>query len=446
MIKIPLLNPHLFNKIKCLVQQSFRYKLKSSIQRPLGDRFEIIGREFIADEWTNVPRKVIEIIERNDPLFMIKDNPIYLIKKSLEKHFNDFEFFYFRDPVVDLWQNFDSILVPKDHISRSRTDSFYVDSQHVLRSHTSAHQSQCFRYFSDRNNDEPIKFCIVGDVYRRDEVNNTHHAIFHQAEIVRLYSGKDFQFLSSKDMFDQSNDSRMEDCQEHHRPEVIKVLESQLKSTVESYIKSLFNEEKIQMRWIPAFFPFTHPSWELEIKFSKDEQTAKWLEILGCGVIEQKILDRDGLSTRIGWALGLGLERIAMLKYSIPDIRLFWTKDTGFSNQFANLDPFEEYKYRPISSYPQKCFDLSFWLPSLDETKNQWSPNDVYAIILEIGSDLVEQVHLIDQWTRESDGRRSNCYRVVYRSHERALTNDEVNIIHRKIEQALIEELNVTIR
>jgi len=83
------------------------------------------------------------------------------------------------------------------------------------------------------------------------------------------------------------------------------------------------------MRWLDSYFPFTHPSWELEI-FFQDE----WLEVLGCGVVEQQIVERAGTSNRVGWAFGLGLERLAMVLFGIPDIRLFWSTDERFIGQF----------------------------------------------------------------------------------------------------------------
>lgn len=171
-------------------RQSIRCKFKRFGDRPVGESLKILDREYRTDEWTNIPDKVIDLIERHDPLYKTPGNPIYLIAESLRQHYTDFECFQFRDPVVTTWQNFDSILVPSDHVSRSKTDTFYVDKQHVLRSHTSAHQSECFKRLANTTNqalNDP-KFMIIGDVYRRDEVNRTHHAAFHQAEIVQLYS------------------------------------------------------------------------------------------------------------------------------------------------------------------------------------------------------------------------------------------------------------------
>lgn len=166
--------------------QIVRHKLKRVGDRPFGQTLNIRGRKYQSDEWTNIPDKVIQLIERPSPLYKTKGNPIFLISQSVREHFNQFHCFEFSNPVVELWQNFDSILVPKDHISRSRADTFYVDSRNVLRSHTSAHQSECFLQGNK-------KFIIIGDVYRRDEVNRTHHAAFHQAEIVQLYSLHDLQ-------------------------------------------------------------------------------------------------------------------------------------------------------------------------------------------------------------------------------------------------------------
>ena len=221
-----------------------------------------------------------------------------------------------------------------------------------------------------------------------------------------------------------------------------------MKQSVEHFFKRLLGSE-LATRWVDANFPFTHPSWELEIcvKINDGKQQDKWMEMLGCGIVAQTILDRTGHQhQRIGWALGLGIERLAMLFYHIPDIRLFWTHDTGFTKQWTNVAPFDRIVYKPISAYPQNIFDISFWLPDDPDRLAQWSPNDVHAIILEIGGELVEQVYLMDQFRRPRDGRQSNMYRIVYRSMERRLSNEEVNHYHKQIEQELIRQLCVEIR
>ena len=161
-----------------------RFKFKRVGDRAPGVELKILDKIFVSDTWTNVPDKVIDLIGRE--LYDTPQNPIFLISQTLREHFKDHHCFKFPNPVVDLWSNFDSILVPSDHISRSKADTFYVDSGHVLRAHTSAHQFECFK--NAFNDGRDGKFMIIGDVYRRDEVNRTHHAAFHQCEIVQLYT------------------------------------------------------------------------------------------------------------------------------------------------------------------------------------------------------------------------------------------------------------------
>lgn len=113
----------------------------------------------------------------------------------------------------------------------------------------------------------------------------------------------------------------------------------------------------VQCRWVDQYFPFTHPSWELEILYND-----KWLEILGCGIMRQEILHKAGAVDRIGWAFGLGLERLAMRLYNIPDIRLFWSEDISFTNQFKvdNPDAHIQYKVGYISDITLQYILITF--------------------------------------------------------------------------------------
>jgi len=132
-----------------------------------------------------------------------------------------------------------------------------------------------------------------------------------------------------------------------------------MKRTLDGLARALFGD--VETRWSPDYFPFTEPSWELEILFH-----GEWLEVLGCGVVHQQILRNCGLEHGRGWAFGLGLERLAMILFNIPDIRLFWTEDPRFHSQFssaiagdhATFPAFETY-----SKYPECYKDVSFWLP-----------------------------------------------------------------------------------
>uniref|UniRef100_A0A8R1EGN2 phenylalanine--tRNA ligase n=2 Tax=Caenorhabditis japonica TaxID=281687 RepID=A0A8R1EGN2_CAEJA len=317
--------------------------------------------------------------------------------------------------------NFDSLLTPQDHLSRRASDTYYVNSDHCLRAHTSAHQHTLMQSGLDA-------FLVIGDVYRRDEVDRTHYPCFHQIEGVRLYSrdellGKKSDGENVADLFAAKPDTeRLPEKQETHSLDATKASEIQLKQFLESLCDELFGKEA-EKRWVDAYFPFTHPSYELEVFYN-----GQWLEVLGCGIMEQKLLESAGVTDKIGWAFGIGLERIAMVLYGIPDIRLFWSKDTGFLSQFAGKSPTDEVKYKQISAHPQVIFDLSFFLPTTSVQFNDMT-SDVYDTIRNVGGELVEQVKLTDEFENKKKGKKSQTYRIVYRSHEKALTKEEVRCI-----------------
>lgn len=182
--------------------------------------------------------------------------------------------------------------------------------------------------------------------------------------------------------------------------------------------------------------------------------------------MRQEILQNAGVTERIGWAFGLGLERIAMCLYDIPDIRLFWSTDSGFLNQFKVEDPNAIITYKvqkliiwpllhknnrisnkiyilqPISIYPQCKNDISFWLPE----DRPYSTHDFYDIVRNIGGDRIEQVVLKDEFTHPKTKRLSHCYTIVYRHMERTLSKNEVNTIHRNIARLAREKLHVEVR
>lgn len=170
-----------------------------------------------------------------------------------------------------------------------------------------------------------------------------------------------------------------------HTLEAVKVMEYQLKHALVGMVKHLFGEN-IDYRWVDAYFPFTQPSWELEVFYND-----KWMEVLGCGIVRNEILLEAGSTNAIAYAFGLGLERLAMALYNIPDIRLFWSRDTGFLSQFESKDSTRILKYKPISVFPQCVNDLSFWLPN-GLTTGEFSNNDFYDLVRDVGGDIIEQV------------------------------------------------------
>ena len=249
----------------------------------------------------------------------------------------------------------------------------------------------------------------------------------------------------------------------HHSLQEAEVIAEHLKRSLEGVVVEIFSkakeaaiaasdfkvnlEEPLKVRWIEAYFPFTSPSWELEVFWQGD-----WLELLGCGVVKQDIIINAGVPDQVGWAFGIGLERIAMLLYSIPDIRLFWSKDPRFLSQFSSLKPFQ--RFVPFSKYPACSRDVAFWLRSssnsagggLKTNAQDFHENDIMEIVRGVGGDLVEYVKLVDQFSHPKTGRKSLCYRVNYRSLERTLRSEEANELHESIRQRLISEFGVELR
>jgi len=146
---------------------------------------------------------------------------------------------------------------------------------------------------------------------------------------------------------------------------------------------------------------FTDPSFELEILFN-----GEWLEVLGCGVIQQPILDGCDMKTRHGWAFGLGLERLAMVLFQIPDIRLFWSKDERFLSQFKAG---EITQFQPYSKHPPCYKDITFWIPE------GFEENSFMESVRGIAGDYAESVTLLDKFDNKKKGKTSHCYRINYR-------------------------------
>lgn len=162
----------------------------------VGDTVSISGDSYETDRMTNVTPKILEKVGKN--LHNRKKHPLNLMRWRIQNFFNDnflkgrTPVFSVHDdikPVVTLEQNFDSLLVPSDHPSRKQTDSYYVNSSYMLRAHTSAHQRDMMKSGLDA-------FLLVGDVYRRDEIDATHYPVFHQVEGVRLFSQQQVCFSS----------------------------------------------------------------------------------------------------------------------------------------------------------------------------------------------------------------------------------------------------------
>lgn len=402
------------------------------------DSVEVLGHSHIRDDFTNVTPRILAKVGRN--LHNQSHHPLWLIKERIKAHFYSsyigrwgnplFSVHDNLSPVVTVEQNFDSLLIPPGHPSRKQGDNYYLNRKMMLRGHTSAHQRELVSSGLDA-------FLLAGDVYRRDEIDASHYPVFHQMEGVRVFSNHELfskvQNGEELSLF-ESGGRRTPQKQETHSLEAVKLLEFDLKHTLTRLVTHLFGEE-LEIRWVDCYFPFTHPSFEMEVRFQGD-----WMEVLGCGVMEQELLNSAGAGNKAGWAFGLGLERLAMVLYSIPDIRLFWSQDERFLKQFRVQDIQQPVCFQPLSKYPPLHNDISFWLPANSES---FTENDFYELVRSVGGDLVEKVSLVDEFTHPKTGRRSQCYRIIYRHMERTLTQQEVRIVHQQIERSAETELGV---
>ena len=192
------------------------------------------------------------------------------------------------------WHNFDALNTPDWHPARYESDTLYTDKnlESLLRTQTSTVQ---IRYME--NNDPPVYIVAPGRVFRSDQLDATHSPVFHQLEGLAI--DKNLKFTD-------------------------------LKGTLEFFVKQFFGDD-IETKFIPHFFPFTEPSAEVLVKWNNGE----WLEILGCGMVDPNVLEHVGYSKEYqGFAWGVGIERLAMLKYQIDHIKNFYENDIRFLEQF----------------------------------------------------------------------------------------------------------------
>ena len=231
-------------------------------------------------------------------------HPITLVKNQLTEAFTGLGFEIFEGPEIELDEiNFQKLNIPKDHPARDMQDTFYITDNILLRTHTSPGQVRVMT-----TKQPPIKVMCPGRVYRSDD-DATHSPIFHQIEGLVI-------------------DKNVSLCD--------------LKGSLEEIMKRIFNSD-IKTRLRPSYFPFTEPSVEIDVscfecggKGCKLCKGTGWLEVLGAGMVNRKVLEGCGIDPDVytGYAFGIGLERIAMLKYHIPDIRMLFDSDLRFTKQF----------------------------------------------------------------------------------------------------------------
>jgi len=236
-------------------------------------------------------------------------HPINLVKNEIIDIFTRLGFKVSEGPEIeDDWHVFSALNFPLEHPARDMQDTFFIekDPDVLLRTHTSSVQVHEMEELTP-----PIRTVTPGRVFRNEAISARAHCIFHQIEA--LYIDENVSFAD-------------------------------LKQTLTYFAKELFGEET-QIRLRPSFFPFTEPSAEMDVSCTlcsgKGCNVCKgsgWLEILGCGMVDPNVLDSSGIDSKkyTGFALGMGIERITMLKYGIKDLRLFFENDVRFLRQFAS--------------------------------------------------------------------------------------------------------------
>ncbi len=220
-------------------------------------------------------------------------HPVTRTLERIEQLFHSLGFATASGPEIESdFYNFTALNIPENHPARAMHDTFYIDPQHVLRTHTSPVQ---IRYMEAHQ--PPLKIISPGRVYRFDS-DATHSPMFHQVE--GLWVDEEISFAN-------------------------------LKGVVQDFLQRFFERDDLQVRFRPSFFPFTEPSAEMDMSWN-----GGWLEIGGCGMVHPNVLKHVNIDSEkyLGFAFGLGVERLAMLRYGVNDLRQFYESDLRFLKQF----------------------------------------------------------------------------------------------------------------
>lgn len=338
-----------------------------------------------------------------------ESSPIYELAQKI-RNIDDFKNFDIVQvpEIVPVKESFDLFDFPADHPARSKSDTYYVTDDQILRTHTTI---SWYYYFTSERckqkiaDNEPIGVLTYGKVYRKDEIDRRHMNIFHQIDGYYLLP-------KSQGAID------VED----------------LKNILVKIAKTVFGEQVIY-RFNEDKFPYTHPSLEMEV-----DKDGAWVEVLGAGIVKGSVLEKLGVnsSNYTGWAFGFGLERLAIINMELPDIRLLWSDDERIKKQLKLGNKFKE-----VSKYPPITRDISFVVAK------SFAPNNYFDVIRDIGGDLVEEVTLLDHYDNDAKFGSENTsytYRIVYRSTERTLTTDEIEPLQAQIEKETISQFNASIR
>lgn len=302
---------------------------------------------------------------------------------------------------------FDLFDFPADHPARSKSDTYYVDEQNILRTHNTV---SWYYYFHDQEvierakNREDLGALCFGKVYRKDEIDRRHMNVFHQIDGWKIIPN-----------------------------EKGTITLDELKRVLSEVVETVFGKET-EYRFLDDTFPYTDPSTQIEVMVN-----GEWVEILGAGMIKSSVLSKMGIEGYNGWAFGFGIERLAILSLDLPDIRLLWSDDERVKKQLVLGQ-----KYKEVSKYPPIKRDISFVVE-----KEKFVPNDYFDLVRDVIGDMAEEMALTDEYENDEKfgvGKKSYAYRITYRSLEKTLTDEEVNTLHKKLEEETTRVFGATIR
>ena len=225
-------------------------------------------------------------------------HPVTMTIERIENFFSQIGFSVAQGPEIeDDYHNFEALNIPAHHPARAMHDTFYFSDGTLLRTHTSGVQVRTME-----KQQPPIRIICPGRVYRCDS-DQTHSPMFHQIEGLLVDDNISF---------------------------------ADLKGILHNFL-NVFFERDLQVRFRPSYFPFTEPSIEVDIGYQGEDGEQKWLEVLGCGMVHPKVFEHSGIDTEkyTGFAFGMGVERLAMLRYGVNDLRMFFENDLRFLAQFS---------------------------------------------------------------------------------------------------------------
>ena len=237
-------------------------------------------------------------------------HPISSLVREANRIFFGMGFSLAEGPLLeDEWHNFDALNVPKDHPARDMQDTFYIKGEegYVLRTHTSPVQVRYMEEQMKKGIQPPYRVIVPGKVFRNEATDMTHEAEFFQIE--GLAVGEDITL-------------------------------AHLKGTLARFFKELFKGASVEVRFRPSFFPFTEPSVEVDMKLVgeniPEKLQGRWIEMMGAGMVHPSVLESAGVDAKKyqGFAFGMGLDRLALLRWGIDDVRLMHSADLRFINQF----------------------------------------------------------------------------------------------------------------